>query len=427
MTQKKVSSADSVAADRLANVFSPETIDALLADAKSSGTPINGVDGLLNQLTKAVLERALVEEMTDHLGYELGDPNGHGSGNSRNGHSEKTVSTMAGPVRIQVPRDRNGEFDPQIVPKRTRRIGQIDEMILSLYSRGMTTRDIQDHLAEVYGVQASPALVSKITDVVVDEITLWQNRPVDEVYPIVYVDAIRVRVRDKGAVTMKAAHLAVGVDVEGRKHVLGIWIAETESAKFWNQVLTQLRHRGLRDVLVLCCDGLTGLPDAVRVVFPDTVIQTCVVHVIRNAMKFVSYGDRTKVSAAMRVIYTAPSVEAAEVAFNEFRGEFGRQYPGSVGVWERAWPEFIPFLDYPPELRKVVYTTNLIESINYQLRKITKTRGHFPSDEAAIKLLYLGVRNISTKRGGESGTGTWGWKLALNSLVILFPGRLPIN
>jgi putative transposase len=427
VTQKKVSPADSVAADRLANVFSPETIDALLADAKSSGTPINGVDGLLNQLTKAVLERALVEEMTDHLGYEHGDPNGHGSGNSRNGHSGKTVSTTAGPVRIQVPRDRNGEFDPQIVPKRTRRVGQIDEMILSLYSRGMTTRDIQDHLAEVYGVAASPALISKITDVVVDEITLWQNRPVDDVYPIVYVDAIRVRVRDKGAVTMKAAHLAVGVDVEGRKHVLGIWIDETESAKFWNQVLTQLRNRGLRDILVLCCDGLTGLPDAVRVVFPDTVIQTCVVHVIRNAMKFVSYGDRAKVSAAMRVIYTAPSVEAAEIALNEFRQAWGKQYPGSVGVWERAWPEFIPFLDYPPELRKVVYTTNLIESINYQLRKITKTRGHFPSDEAAIKLLYLGVRNISTKRGGESGTGTWGWKLALNSLVTLFPGRLPID
>ncbi|MGH3940262.1 MAG: IS256 family transposase [Pseudonocardiaceae bacterium] len=398
-----------------------------MAEAKSSGTPLDGSEGLLAQLTKAVLERALTEEMTEHLGYEHGDSAGNGSGNSRNGHSEKTVSTTAGPVRLAVPRDRNGSFEPQIVPKHTRRIGQIDEMILSLYSRGMTTRDIQDHLREVYGVQASPALISNITDVVVDEITLWQNRPVDEVYPIVYVDAIRIRVRDKGAVTQKAAHLVVGVDVDGRKHVLGIWIDDTESAKFWNQVLTQLRNRGLKDILILCCDGLTGLPDAARSVFPDTVIQTCVVHVIRNAMKFVSFGDRKKVAAAMRAIYTAPTVEAAELALNDFRTEFGRQYPGSVAVWERAWPEFIPFLDYPPELRKVVYTTNLIESINYQLRKITKTRGHFPSDEAAIKLLYLGIRNISSKRGGDAGTGTWGWKQALNSLVLLFPGRLPLN
>jgi len=427
VTQKKVSSVDSVAARRAVNVFSPETIKALLADAKSSGTPIDGAEGLLSQLTKAVLERALAEEMTEHLGYESGDSIGNGSGNSRNGYSEKTVSTTSGPVHLHVPRDRNGSFEPQIVPKRARRIGQIDEMILSLYSRGMTTRDIQDHLAEVYGVEASPALISKITDVVTDEITLWQNRPVDEVYPIVYVDAIRVRVRDKGAVTQKAAHLVVGVDTDGRKHVLGIWIDETESAKFWNQVLTQLRNRGLKDILILCCDGLTGLPDAARLVFPDTVIQTCVVHVIRNAMKFVSYGDRKKTAAAMRAIYTAPTVEAAEIALNNLRKEYGKQYPGTIGVWERAWPELIPFLDYPPELRKVVYTTNLIESINYQLRKITKTRGHFPSDEAAIKLLYLGIRNISTKRGGESGTGTWGWKQALNALVVLFPGRLPIN
>jgi putative transposase len=427
VTTKKNSTADSTAAARLANALSPDTIGALLADAKSSGTPIDGADGLLNQLTKAVLERALAEELTDHLGYEQGDPAGNGSGNSRNGHSEKTVSTTAGPVRVVVPRDRNGSFEPQIVPKRKRRIGQIDDMILSLYSRGMTTRDIQDHLAEVYGVNASPALVSKITDVVADEITLWQNRPVDDVYPIVYVDAIRVRVRDKGAVTMKAAHLVVGVDVDGRKHVLGIWIDDTESAKFWNQVLTQLRNRGLKDILILCCDGLTGLPDAVRAVFPDTIIQTCVVHVIRNAMRFVAFGDRKPVAAAMRAIYTAPTADAAQIALNDFRAAFGKQYPGSVGVWERAWPEFIPFLDYPPELRKVVYTTNLIESINYQLRKITKTRGHFPNDEAALKLLYLGIRNISSQRGGEAGTGTWGWKRALNALTLLFPGRLPID
>ena len=423
----KESLADSVAAERLTNVFRPETIDALLADAKSSGTPVDGVDGLLNQLTKAVLERALTEELTEHLGYAPGDPAGHGSGNSRNGHTAKTVATVAGPVRIAVPRDRNGSFEPRIVPKGARRVGQLDDLILSLYSRGLTNRDIGAHLAEIYGIDVSPALISRITDVVADEITAWQNRPVDEVYPIVYVDAIRVRVRDQGAVTIKAAYLVVGVDLDGRKHVLGIWIAETESAKFWHQVLTQLRNRGLKDILILCCDGLTGLPNAARSVFPDIVVQTCVIHVLRNAMAFVSYQDRTHVAAAMRAIYTAPSVEAAETALDEFRTRFGQRYPGSVAVWERAWPDFIPFLDYPPELRRIVYTTNLIESINYQLRKITKTRGHFPNDTAALKLLYLGIRNLSTKRGGASGTGTLGWKRALNTLVVLFPGRLPID
>ena len=423
--QEKVSAGSSdEAARRLSEALSPAAIDALIADAGSSGTPLDGVDGLLNRMTKAVLERALDLEMTDHLGYESGDPAGNGSGNSRNGHGSKTVSTTAGPVRIQVPRDRNAGFEPRIVPKRSRRIGQIEDMVLSLYARGLSTRDIESHLREVYGVNASPALISKITDVVVDEIVAWQNRPVDEVYPIVYVDAIRIRVRDKGAVALKSAHLVVGVDVDGLKHVLGVWIAADEGAKFWAHVLTQLRNRGLRDVLILCCDGLSGLPEAVEGVFPDTVVQTCVVHVMRNTMRFISYGDRRKVAAAMREIYTAPSVEAAELALKSFDRAFGGRYPGAVEVWRNAWNEFIPFLEYPPELRRIVYTTNLIESINYQLRKITKTRGHFPDDESAMKLLYLGIRNISTRRGGESGTGTYGWKKALNFLVVHFPGRL---
>jgi transposase-like protein len=378
-------------------------------------------------MTKAVLERALAEEMTDHVGYEHGDPAGNGSGNSRNGYSGKTVSTTAGPVRIEVPRDRRGTFTPTIVPKHSRRIGQIDDMILSLYSRGMSTRDIEAHLKEIYGIDASPALISNITDVVADEIAIWQNRPVEEVYPIVYVDAVRIRVRHEGVVTIKAAHLVVGVDTDGYKHVLGVWIAAGESAKFWNSVLVQLRNRGLKDILILCCDGLSGLPDAARAAFPDVVIQTCVVHVVRNAMRFVAYGDRKKVAAGMRAIYTAPSIDAAEIAFKDFDQTFGRQYPGALEVWKRAWNEFTPFLDYPPELRRVVYTTNTIESINYCLRKITKTRGHFPSDEAALKLLYLGIRNLTTKRGGTSGTGTPGWKQALNTLVVNFPERLPIN
>jgi putative transposase len=419
--------ADAAAARRLAEALDPSVIDALLADAKAAGTPIDGADGLLNQMTKAVLERALQAEMTHHLGYARNDPAGHGTGNSRNGSSHKTVSTTNGPVTISVPRDRNGEFEPTIVPKRARRVGAIDELVLSCYARGMSTRDIEAHLLEVYGVKASRELISNITEVVTDEIELWRNRPVDEVYPIVYIDGIRIKVRDKGAVTIKVAHLVIGVDVEGRKHALGCWIAEAEGAKFWHSVLTQLRNRGgLRDILIACCDGLTGLPEAITTVFPNTVVQTCVVHVIRNAMRFVSYQDRKKIAADMRAIYTAPTVEAAELALKDLDSTWGRQYPGVIDVWRRAWPEFIPFLDYPPELRRVVYTTNAIESINFQLRKITKTRGHFPSDEAAMKLLYLGLRNISSKRGGESGTGTHGWKTALNTLVILFPGRLPL-
>jgi putative transposase len=414
------------ASSRLATVFDASMIDALLVDAEASGTPIDGVDGLLNQMTKAVLERALETEMTHELGYERGDPSGAGSGNSRNGHSTKRIATPNGPVTISVPRDRNGGFEPKIVPKRARRLGQIDEMILSLYSRGMTTRDIEAHLQEIYGIEASRELISNITEVVADEIELWRNRPVDEVYPIVYVDGIRIRVRDKGAVTVKVAHLVIGVDVEGRKHALGCWIAEAEGAKFWLSVLTQLRNRGLRDILICCCDGLSGLPEAITTAFPDAVVQTCVIHVIRNAMKFVSYQDRKKVAAGMRAIYTAPSLEAAEIELKNFEAAFGEQYPGSVDVWRRAWNEFIPFLDYPAELRRIVYTTNAIESINFQLRKITKNRGHFPSDEAAMKLLYLGLRNISSKRGGESGTGTHGWKVALNTLAVLFPGRLPL-
>lgn len=415
---------DETAARRLAEAFSPATIDALLKDAKSAGTPIDGVDGLLNQMTKAVLERALQAEMTDHLGYDPGDPAGHGSGNSRNGKSRKTVSTTNGPVDIEVPRDRNASFEPTIVPKRSRRIGNIDDMILSLYSRGMTTRDIEAHLLEIYGVNASRELISNITDVVVDEIKAWQSRPLDEVYPILYVDGIRIRVKDNGVVTTKVAYLAIGVDVDGRKHALGCWIQDTEGAKFWQKVLADLRNRGVRDVLIVCCDGLTGLPDAIHAIFPDSVVQTCVVHVIRNAMRFVSYGDRKQVVKAMKEIYTAPTLEAAELGLAEFDRRFGAQYPGAVDVWRLAWDEFIPFLDYPPELRKIVYTTNAIESINFQLRKITKNRGHFPDKDAAMKLLYLGLRNISSQRGGESGTGTHGWKVALNTLINLFPGRI---
>jgi putative transposase len=301
-------------------------------------------------------------------------------------------------------------------------------MILSLYARGMTTRDIKAHLAEVYGAEVSHDLISKVTDVVADEIAAWQNRPVDPVYPILYIDAIVIKVKDGGLVTNKAAHLVIGVDLDGFKHVLGVWIQHTEGAKFWMGVLTELRNRGLRDALIVCCDGLTGLPDSIEAVWPHAVVQTCVVHLIRNSMRFVGYGDRKAVAKALKPIYTAPTEAAAEAAREALRREYGQRYPGLVDAWDRAWPQFTPFLAFPPEIRKIIYTTNAIESLNYQLRKITKNRGHFPSDEAAIKLLYLGIRNITGRhidgRHGERGTGTYGWKRALNAFAVYFGDRL---
>lgn len=414
------------AARQLAEMFTTETLDSLIKDAVKSGNPIDGANGLLNELTKAVVERAAQVEMTHHLGYGPGDPAGRGSGNSRNGYTPKTVQTTNGPIDISVPRDRNGTFEPVIVPKKARRLSNINSVVLSLYSRGMTTRDIEAHLEEVYGTRVSRELISNITEVVVDEIKEWQARGLDEVYPILYIDGLRLRIRDNGVVGTKVAYLAIGVDVEGRKHALGCWIQDTEGAKFWQKVVIDLRNRGVRDILIACCDGLTGLPDAIRSIYPETVVQTCVVHVMRNAMRFVSWKDRKKVAASMRAIYTAPNVEAAELALAEFDRRFGEQYPGAIDTWRLVWDEFVPFLDYPAELRRIVYTTNAIESINFQLRKITKNRGHFPDKDSAMKLIYLGLRNISSERGGESGTGTLGWKVALNTMARLFPGRLPL-
>lgn len=425
---------DELAAARLSELIRPEALDALIADARAIGGP-GGVEALLTRMTKAVLERALGAEMTDHLGYEHSDPAGHGSGNSRNGTYSKTVLTQAGPVTIGVPRDRAGTFEPGIVRKRQRRLTSVDDMILSLYARGMSTRDITGHLKDVYNADVSPALISKVTDVVADEITAWQNRPLDPVYPIIYIDALVVKVRDGGAVNNKAAHLVIGVDLDGIKNVLGIWIQDTEGAKFWLNVLTQLRNRGLRDALIVCCDGLTGLPAAINTVWPSAIVQTCVTHLIRSSMKYVSYGDRKKIAADLKPIYTAINETEALAALDRLRSDHGQRYPGLIAAWERAWAEFIPFLDFDRDLRRVIYTTNAIESINFQLRKLTKTRGHFPTDDAAIKLLYLGIRRIEGRHidgdgtipaGRLRGTGTMGWNRALNHLAIAFPGRLPI-
>ena len=410
----------------LAGVLSADQIDAMVTAAEELGQGRHGVEELLTQMTKAVLERAMEAELSDHLGYEAGDPAGHGTGNSRNGKTTKRVQTLQGPVELTVPRDRNSSFEPVIVPKRARRLGKVEDMILSLYARGMTTRDIGSHLEEIYGSTVSAATISRVTDVVTDEIALWQSRPLETVYPIVYIDAIWLKIRDGGVVANKACHVAVGVDLEGRKQVLGLWLGATEGAKFWAGVLAEIRNRGCKDILILCCDGLTGLPAAVNSVYPETVVQTCVVHLLRSAMKYASYADRKTMAKDMKPIYPAATVQAAELAMEAFAETWGTKAPGAVMAWRNAWEDFTPFLAFTPEIRKVIYTTNQIESINYQLRKITKTRGSFPSVEAAIKLVYLGIRNIETTRGGDLGTGTQGWHQALNAFAVQFPNRLPL-
>ncbi len=423
-----------------------EFVDQLIARSGERGVRLTGDGGFLGELIKKVLERALAVELTDHLGYERGDPGGRGSPNSRNGTSPKTVQTEVGALGLDVPRDRASTFEPRLVPKGVRRLaGGLDDMIISLYAGGMTVRDIEHHLARTLGVEVSPDTISKITDAVLEEVKDWQARPLDPVYPIIYIDALVVKVRDGAHVVNKAAHLVVGVDTDGIKHVLGIWVQSTEGAKFWLGVLSELRNRGVRDVLIACCDGLEGLPEAIEATWPHTVVQTCVVHLIRASMRYLSYNDRKSAAAALRPIYTAPTEEAALDALGTFAdSNLGKKYPGAVGVWERAWERFIPFLGFPPEVRRIIYTTNAIESLNYQLRKIIKNRGHFPNDDAVVKLLWLAIRDIEDKRERErakergkpanqrnapkrlvEGAVVQGWKQALNALAVAYPGRLP--
>jgi putative transposase len=402
----------------------PDLVERLMADAGTEADLL-GPDGLLSEMTKAVLERALKTELTIDLGYEPGDPAGRGSGNSRNGSYPKTVLTDIGAVDIDVPRDRNGTFEPQLIPKGTSRLEGFNERVIALYARGMTVRDVQAHLKEIYKVDVSPDLISTITDAVLDELREWQNRPLDSVYPVIYLDAIVCKVRHDGQVRNKAAHIAIGVDVDGRKHVLGIWIETAEGAKFWLRVITELRNRGVEDVLFVCCDGLKGLPEAIEAVWKDANVQTCVVHLIRGSLRFCSYKDRKAVVAALKPIYKAPNAEVAGDMLDAFEIAWGKRYPGIVKMWRDAWERFVPFLDYPPEIRTVVYTTNAIESLNYQLRKVTKTRGQFPTDQALMKLLYLAVRNLGrADRFGDTSSATWHWREALNQLEIFFPGRL---
>jgi putative transposase len=420
-------------------------LDELMSRVDEGGVQLTGEDGFLPELVRRVLEAGLQAELTDHLGYEKHDRAGHGSGNSRNGYTPKRLGTEVGDIDLVTPRDHNGSFEPRLLPKGERRLGGLSDMIISLYAGGMTIRDIQAHLERTLGTELSHETISNITDAVAEEVKVWQSRPLEPVYPILYMDALIVKVRDGHQVRNKAAHIAVGVDCDGIKHVLGIWVQTSEGAKFWAGVLAELRNRGVADVLIACVDGLTGFPEAIEATWPHTVVQTCVVHLIRASMRFVSHDDRKKVAAALKPIYTAATAEAAFGELDMFAdSNLGKKYPATVRVWRDAWERFIPFLEFPPEVRKILYTTNSVESLNYQLRKIIKNRGHFPNDEAVVKLLWLAIRDIEDKRARErakeaarprgqprkappklvEGGLVQGWNAAYGALSLAFPGRL---
>jgi transposase-like protein len=400
--------------------------DELLARAQAQGVELLGPDGLLSQVTKSVLERALGEELTEHLGYDKHDPVGRGSGNSRNGSTPKRLLTEVGPIDLAVPRDRAGSFEPQIVRKGQTRLDGFNDRIVALYARGMTTRDIRGHLREMYQVDVSPDLVSRVTDAVVDELQEWQARPLDPVYPVVFIDALMVKIRD-GVVANRPVYLAIGIDCEGVKQVLGLWVGPAigESSKFWLTVLSELRSRGLGDVCIVCCDGLTGLPEAIGVVWPAATVQLCVVHLIRAWLRYASKKDWGPLTKDLRMIYTATDQAAAEAGLEAFEQQWGHRYPAIVRLWRTHWSEFVPFLAFPPQVRRVVYTTNLIESMNARLRKVTRNRGQFPSEQAALKVLYLAVRNLEEFRSPTVGTRSSSWKMALQAFTIYFEGRIP--
>src|SRR5512146_1000846 len=399
---------------------SKEVLDGLLADYKKPEDLI-GENGLLKQITKALVERALEAEMEAHLGHGKNEPVANASGNTRNGKSKKTLKGEFGELPIEIPRDRQGSFEPQIIPKHQTRWTGFDDKILSLYARGMTVREIQGHLEEMYGTEVSAALISSVTDAVIEEVKAWQAWPLDGLYPIVYLDCIHVKARDAGAVRVKAVYLALGINLAGEKELLGIWIAQTEGAKFWLQVVTELKNRGVQDIFIACVDGLKGFPEAIETVYPKTAVQLCIVHMVRYSLNYVSWKLRKEIAADLRTIYAAATVEEAEQNLNEFEEKWGASYAPIAQSWRRNWPRIIPFFDYPPEIRKVIYTTNAIESVNMSLRKITKNRGSFPTDESLLKLFYLAMNNISKK---------WtmpirDWKAALNRFSIQFEDRLP--
>jgi putative transposase len=395
-------------------------LDQLLKDYKKP-EDILGENGLLKRFSKAVLERALGAELTEHLGYEKHDPAGYGSGNARNGTTEKTLKGKNGEVTIEVPRDRNGSFEPQIVKKHQTRFDGFDDKILSMYARGMTTRDIQGHLEEIYGVEVSPTLISNVTDAVVEDVKAWQGRPLEAVYPILYLDALHVKIRDAGHVQNRAMYVAIGVKLDGDKEVLGLWAGQAEGAKFWLQVVTELRNRGVQDILIACVDGLKGLPQAIETVFPKAQVQLCIVHLVRNCLNYVSWKERKTVAADLKPIYRAATSEDAYLQLEAFAEKWDGRYPSISQIWRRNWDQVTPFFAFPAEIRKVIYTTNAVESLNMSLRKVIKTRGSFPSEDAALKLLYLALERASKKWTRP----VQDWKAALNRFAIVYEDRLP--
>lgn len=395
-------------------------LDELLANYKSP-EDIIGENGLLKQMTKALLERAMNAELSQHLGFAKHDPAGYKSGNTRNGKTKKTLKGDFGNIELETPRDRNGTFEPKIVGKGQTRFTGFDDKIISMYARGMSTRDIGGHLQEIYGVDVSAGLISNVTEAVMEEVRIWQGRSLDEVYPILYMDALRVKIRDGGHVINKAIYVAIGVTMEGKKEVLGLWAAQNEGAKFWLQVMTELKNRGVKDIFVACVDGLKGFPDAIEAVFQNAEVQLCIVHMIRASLAYVNWKQRKEVAGDLKKIYRSATREEAERQLEEFAEKWDKVYPMVSQVWKRNWTGIVPFFAYPDEIRKAIYTTNAIESLNMSLRKILKTRGSFPTEDAAMKLLYLALSNASKK---------WtmpiqNWSEALNRFAILWPERMP--
>jgi putative transposase len=405
--------------DRLEALLPDGVLDELLAGARTE-EEIVGPGGVLSQLTKRLVERALEVELTDHLGYEPHQEPPGGTGNTRNGSTTKTLLTEHGPVRIDAPRDRVGTFEPQIVRKRQRRFEGFDDKILALYARGMSTRDIEAHLEEIYGVKVGRDLISKVTDAVMDDVRAWQTRPLEDVYPVVFLDALVLKIRDGGSVQRKACYLALAIGIDGERDVLGLWFQANEGAKFWMQVLTDLKQRGVHDILICCVDGLKGFPEAIEAVFPLTTVQTCIVHLIRHSLKYVPRRQYDAVVKDLRPIYTAIDADAALVALEAFEGKWGQQLPVISQAWRSSWEHVTPFMAFEPEVRRVIYTTNAIEALNRQLRKAVKTKGHFPSEDAARKLIYLAIHNAVPQ-----WTRTRGWTKALLAFKIHFGDRLP--
>lgn len=397
--------------------------EELVERARDEGVDLVGPDGLLAGLTKDVLEAGLEAEMTEHLGYDKHDPAGHNTGNSRNGTRHKKVLTDVGPVEIEVPRDRDGSFEPQLVKKRQRRLSGVDEMVISLTAKGLTTGEVSAHMAEVYGADVSKDTISRITDRVLDEMGDWQNRPLDRVYPVVFIDAMVVKIRD-GQVTNRPVYAAIGVTVDGERDILGLWVGSGgEGAKFWLQVLTEIKNRGTEDVCIVVCDGLKGLPEAINNTWPLAIVQTCVLHLIRNTFRFASKADWDTMARDLRPVYTAISEHDATERFSEFTEVWGEKYPAIIRLWENSWTEFAPFLDYSPEIRKVIYSTNAVESLHARMRRATRARGHFPTEQAAVKCLYLVVRSLDpTGKGRKRWMNRW--KAALNAFAITFEGRI---